>query len=466
MLWLAFAVALLLALASIAALQLRYRAYRRRLSFDPRQNCVLGMAGLGMETIPIRCVEDGFIFPELANGGTSGLLEVEVQASITGKLYDPAVEITARNFHDVQYLERDVHGVRFLNVSRLLASKILAGDRVRLSGHRLTWRARGARLHLCREQLSKNERVLVVAPHPDDAEIAAFGLYADTRATVVTVTAGDASDRYQNSTQSWISLPRGEVAQMRVWDSLTIPQFGGVPPERAINLCFPDDRLQEMYRHPDRDFRGEGENALDFPALRRMNRSSLIQGESACTWKSLVRDLASIIMDTTPTIVVAPHPILDPHPDHLFATVALGEALQFAGSTTGRMFLSTVHNCRSELWPFGPAGSGVAMLPILAEDGVCASGFYAHALSAERQRQKFVALEAMHDVRDLQWPVGSPHQQAGSRIVAELRALAHGMGRVPTSYLRRAVRPDELFFLMSIEDSIAFARRATDVRQR
>ena len=45
------------------------------------------------------------------------------------------------------------------------------------------------RLHLCRENVAADDRVLVVAPHPDDAEIAAFGLYADTRATVVTLTA-------------------------------------------------------------------------------------------------------------------------------------------------------------------------------------------------------------------------------------------------------------------------------------
>ena len=115
---------------------------------------------------------------------------------------------------------------------------------------------------------------------------------------------------------------------------------------------------------------------------------------------------------TKPNIVVAPHPRLDPISDHLFATVALGEALQSAGLTAGRMFLYTVHNRRSELWPFGPAGSGVALLPILPEDGVCASGFYSHGLSVERQRQKFVALEAMHDVRDLQWPRRT-YQQVG-----------------------------------------------------
>src|SRR5262249_18332044 len=161
----------------------------------------------------------------------------------------------------------------------------------------------------------------------------------------------------QNPTQPWVSLSRSAVANMRVWDSLTIPQFGGVPAERAINLCLPDGRLREMYLQPNRDFQGEGNDALNFAALRRMNRSPLIQDDAACTWKSLVRDLCGIIANVKPTIVVAPHPNLDPHPDHLFATVALGEALESAGAATGRMFLKTVHNRRSELWPFGPAGS-------------------------------------------------------------------------------------------------------------
>ena len=170
-----------------------------------------------------------------------------------------------------------------------------------------------------------------------------------------------------------------------------------------------------------------------------------------------MRDLSRIAESIRPTVVVAPHPTLDPHSDHLFATLAIGEALESAGLTGVRMFLYAVHNRRSELWPFGPAGSGVALLPILPEDGLCASGFYSYSLSDERQRQKFIALEANHDLRDLQWPVES---STGRRIAMELRAFAHGMGRTPTSYLRRALRPDELFFVMSFADGMALARRA------
>src|SRR5262249_34214864 len=110
---------------------------------------------------------------------------------------------------------------------------------------------------------------------------------------------------------------------------------------------------------------------------------------------------------------------------------------------------------------FGPAGSGVALLPILPEDANCASAFYSHRLSAERQRQKFVALEAMHDVRDIQWPPCTV-DRGGHRLAGKLRGRLRGMGAMPTSYLRRAVRPDEIFWVTSIGEGLALARRAAE----
>jgi LmbE family N-acetylglucosaminyl deacetylase len=454
-------VALLLAIAVVTAVILRYRAYRRRLFYDPRQSWSLGAAGPTMETVPVDCDEQAFILPKPYQIA-SGFLEIEVDASVMGLVADPAIEIRTDGFDDVQYVERGARGSRFFNISRLLKSAP-DGARVRLSGRGLRWRGQGLRLHFCRETISSADRVLVIAPHPDDAEIAAFGLYSDTDATVVTLTAGDASDRYRNPAQPWMSLSRPDIARARVLDSLTIPQLGDVPPERAINLCFPDGRLRDLYLRPEADFGEEGE-ALDFCALRGMNRPSVLQpGGASCNWSSLVHDLSRILAATKPTIVVAPHPTLDPHPDHLFATLAVGEALEVVGAKTARMFLYTVHNHRSELWPFGPAGSGVPLLPILAADGHCGSGFYSHPLSIARQRMKLVALEAMHDLREIQWPpAAAAHRLASARIVPELRAWVHGMGVDPTSYLRRAVRPDELFFVASCEDALAMARQTIE----
>jgi LmbE family N-acetylglucosaminyl deacetylase len=461
MLWLGLALlaAFLLAIAVVAAAILRYGAYRRRLSYDPRQSWILGATGPAIATVKVDCKAEAFDLPSSQNGA-SGFVEIEIEASVMGLIADPAIEIRADQFHDIQYVERGARGSRFFNISRLLR-RVAEGTPVHLNGRGMRWRRDAVRLHFCRESVSPADRVLVIAPHPDDAEIAAFGLYSETHATVVTLTAGDASDRYRNAPQPWMHLSRDDVARIRVLDSLAIPQLGHVPSERAINLCFPDGRLREMYRCPEMDFRNERE-VLDFSTLRRMNSSSVIQPEGAgCSWSSLIRDLSRIVAATRPTIVVAPHPTLDPHPDHLCATIAVGEALEAVGARSPRMFLYVVHNRRSELWPFGPAGSGVPLLPILAADGSCGSGFYSHPLSIERQRMKLVALEAMHDLRDIQWaPAAAAHPWAGARILPELRAWVHGVD--PTSYLRRAVRPDELFFVASCEDTLAMARQAVE----
>ena len=438
----------------------RQRAYRRLLNYDPRQNCISGFAGPTVETIPVSCDNRGFLLPDLKSGVASGFLELDVRTSTGGRIFDPAIEIASDDYHDVQFLERGVDGVRFLNVSRLLSANKLAGGWVRLRGRNLAWQGESARLHICHERVSSDDRVLVIAPHPDDAEIAAFGLYADTAATVVTLTAGDRSDRFTSKWGPSISLPRATVAGMRVWDSITIPQFGHVGPEHAINLCFPDGRLREMHSNPDQDYSTEGEDELDFASLRRLNRSPLADASAPpCTWKSMVRDLTRIVTETKPTIIVAPHPSLDPNSDHLCASAAICEAIESAGRAAGRMFFYSVHNRRSELWPFGPAGTGVALLPIFAEDGVCAPAFYSHPLSTDRQREKFLALEAMHDIREIEWPSAAPLNVASRRLRGELRGLAHGMGRAPTSYLRRAVRPDEVFFVTSFADAIERTQR-------
>jgi LmbE family N-acetylglucosaminyl deacetylase len=240
-----------------------------------------------------------------------------------------------------------------------------------------------------------------------------------------------------------------------------VPQLSGVRPENAINLGFPDGALVDLNAQPDRDFSDTFGDKAVFAELRRLNRLPCLEYDVACSWRTLIRDLGYIISNTKPTVVVAPHPVLDPHPDHLFATTAMCEAMQKVGQTEGRVFFYCIHNLRSELWPFGPAGTGVALLPIFAEDGVFPGTIYSHTLSLERQRDKFLALEAMHDIRDMEWPQHNPWQSATRRLRTELRALAYGMDRVPTSYMRRAVRPDEVFFVMRFSDAMVLVRRAT-----
>src|SRR5579872_3699756 len=134
-------------------LALRQWAYKRHLGYDPQQDCEECFSAPGVETVSISENVNGFVMPEIANSVTGGFLELNVSTRLLGALFDPSIDIEARGFHDVQYLERSVRGVRYFNVSRLLRSGILQGEEVTLRGRHLDWQRGSARLHLSRERL-------------------------------------------------------------------------------------------------------------------------------------------------------------------------------------------------------------------------------------------------------------------------------------------------------------------------
>lgn len=422
----------------------RRKRYRKLLKFNPRQDFIAGFSGQEVQIIPARAEKNALQLPPIQPGIGGALLELDVRANTRG-YFDPALEFRSGDFRDVQYVDRGASGRRFFNVTRLLA-ECSGGSPIELCGRWLQWDGQAARLHVCREGLSKNDRLLVISPHPDDAEIAAYGAYSSTKSTIVTLTAGDASKEYRNL-GAFPPISRALLAKIRVWDSITIPGLGGADMENAINLCYPDGRLSEMRKEPGRDFRADGEEVLDFAGLRRLNSSSLISATDSCSWNSLIQDLQRILSRVQPTIIVTPHPALDPHPDHMAATAAVYEAMAKVELKNGRFFYTCVHNRYSELWPFGPLGSGVAHIPVPTRFDCQAQRFYSHALSPQLQLEKFIAVEAMHDLRDIAWPRGNSVRRAVQNFRMDLRALRDGLPRTPVSYLRRSIRPDEPFFV-------------------
>src|SRR5438309_638494 len=162
-----------------AWIALRRHRYCRELKYDPRQDFVLGVAPKSVETVSIVCDSTGFMLPELSANAVTVFLELRLQHTATGLVFDPSVEISWETFCDKQFFERGVHGIRFLNLTRLIRAGAKAGARVILRGLRVTWLpAGGTSLVVCYESVRPDDRVLVVSPHPDDAELGAFGLYA------------------------------------------------------------------------------------------------------------------------------------------------------------------------------------------------------------------------------------------------------------------------------------------------
>lgn len=352
----------------------------------------------------------------------------------------PFIEITSGTYLDRQYFRAGESGTRWLNLSHLRGS-VSPGSRVTLRPEGLAVGAGTTTLRLFSSKPDLSKDVLVLAPHPDDAEIAAFALYATTASTVATVTSGNAG------AATYEAVFGGDQAaeqyhfkgRVRVIDSITVPWQGGVPPERALNLGYFDARLGTMFETPGAVVAEMYGPNTDIGAYLQYNVSPLAgKGPRASTWRNLVADIETLIQRVNPSIIAAPHPQLDSHRDHQFTTVALVEALERWGHDV-TLLLYTNH-ADNNRYPYGPAGTLVS-LPAITQP-VELDRVFSLAVPANLQRDKLFALESMHDLRY------SPTRQYQLALGEgrTLRPEPEGSGPDIT-YLRRGPRSNELFLV-------------------
>ena len=133
-----------------------------------------------------------FQLPQTNTAWDTGFLKIRIESDWIGRLKEPFMEIASGDVTQRQYFERGASGVRYLNLSNFSTIRGGSGIVISLIGHHVDLRDQEADLYLFRNDPIGNDNVLIVAPHPDDAEIAAFGLYSQSRASIVTITAGDA----------------------------------------------------------------------------------------------------------------------------------------------------------------------------------------------------------------------------------------------------------------------------------
>jgi hypothetical protein len=303
----------------------------------------------------------------------------------------------------------------------------------------VTLEAETATLRLFDNHLDLQQRILVIAPHPDDAEIAAFGLYADRQATVVTVTAGNAGDMNYRASVSDPAQHYSLKGYLRAVDSVTIPWQGNIPPQRTANLGYFDGRLDAMYLAPTQTIPEVYGANTDVTPYRRANLSKLVSSAARSnSWQHLVEDLAEVLRKVNPGIVVMPDPRLDGHLDHQFASVALDQALeQWQGNP---IFLLYTNHTDANHYPYGPAGTVVSLPP--GELRVRLQKIYSHPTPPALQIRKLFALESMHDLRL------SPDEQSTCSSPAVARRPDYP--RIPeVDYLRRAPRANELFYVFN-----------------
>ena len=238
----------------------------------------------------------------------------------------PYVEIAAGDASDRQYFPAGESGERWLNLSFL--RRRLVGTRISLRGEGVTFASPAAKLRLFEGSLDLSKPILVLAPHPDDAEIAAFGLYANRNASVVTVTAGNAG---APTYEAVFDDPADQYlfkGRIRLIDSITIPWQGRIPPERAFNMGYFDARLAEMHDKRDAVVPEMYRPNTDINVYRqRKHRLAAAAAPARVELGQSRRRQLTLLKKVKPSVIVAPHPQLDTHRDHQFTD---GRALRSA----------------------------------------------------------------------------------------------------------------------------------------
>jgi len=362
-------------------------------------------------------------------------LAVHVRAGWLGRFLDPQVWIG----DDRQDFERGVDGRRYLNLSG--QQEALRAGRLRLRG-RFCRLSGQASLYALANPDYAGRRLLVVAPHADDAELAAFGLYSRAREVViVTLTQGEIeAGHYRRLGLDPVAAARLK-GRLRCWDSQAIPLWGGVAQDRCVQLGYYCLQLPAMAAEPQRPFGSRESGEGDIRGARRFNPLSLPgDGDGAPSWCNLVADLRALLEHFRPEVVVTPHPELDPHADHQAATRALHEALADSAWRPEALLLYANHLADNDRWPMGPAGHGVALPP--AVEPLPADPLWSPLLDTEARLDKAMALAMQHD---LQQPLAL--KKRWRRLIQRFLAGRRWPASGADEFFRKAVRRHELFWV-------------------
>lgn len=377
----------------------------------------------------------------LAGDGTL-IVELTLKSSWLGRFIDPVVDVLGSdNVTDQQAFERGVDGLRYLNLTGFSAA--LADGSLRLRGRYCALQGQ-PRVWLFRHSDARRQRVMVIAPHADDAELAAFGLYSQAdEAWIVTLTAGEIeAEHYQQ-----MGMPRAEAAQvkgrLRAWDSIAVPRWGGVPEAHCVQLGYFCLQLSAMQATPDQPIASREADLSDTRLFRQYN-PMLLPGDAdgAPTWNNLLADLRALLSKARPEVLVMPHPAIDPHPDHICAQAAVLEALQGLEWQPHTILGYANHLHDNDRWPMGNAYSGVSLPPYF--DGANSTVNlipYSLELSPSTQRDKAMALGMMHDLQPAP-PFKRRIRRWLQRMLAGRRWPAEG----ENEFFRKAVRRHELFW--------------------
>lgn len=376
--------------------------------------------------------------------GFTVFVKVKTVSSFWGYFLHPSVEIKSSGESLRQYTEYGSSGYRYINLSG-------CGRHVKLKGRRLRIKDGETEVYRFKNPELEGKKILIVAPHPDDAEIAAYGLYGKYADNVFIMTLSPGENGYfhykELFTEEERTLQHLKKGELRMWNSLTVPLIAGVKPENLISFGYFNETFEDMYRFPDKEIPSRKFDTADVNIFRKFNTNPLVKKlKGGSNWKALKENITMVVENVQPDVIVTPHPHIDSHEDHRYATLALLETLKEMKYTRGLLLLYTNH---FHYYPFGRMG-GVMPLPPCFDGSISHEGIYSHPLNREERRNKLLAFDAMNDLRpntDYRlW------KRLFARAFSSLRARCFSIEK---DYFNLYIRTNELFYVFPVERAIS-----------
>ena len=183
------------------------------------------------------------------------------------------------------------------------------------------------------ESFDSNDRILILAPHPDDEAIACAGiiqkaLAAGAQVRIVYLTNGDHNEFAFIVYEKRITLRQGEfihLGKLRQQESVKAMKFLGLPQENLVFLGYPDYGTFEIfckYWQTPKPFRDRLTRISSVPYKDNSSYGAVYVGEN------ILGDLTRQILDYQPNKIFVSHPG-DVNVDHkalyLFLQVALSD---------------------------------------------------------------------------------------------------------------------------------------------
>ena len=246
-------------------------------------------------------------------------------------------------------------------------------------------------------QLSASDRILVLAPHPDDEVLGAGGMLREAMrrglpVRVVFLTNGDSNEwSFLAYHKRPVFFPRAvlDMGSMRQKEALAAGAALGVPERDLTFLGYPDYGTLSFWRaHWSARPPGRGRltRATAVPYATAFRPGAPFKGEE------ILADLEAILREFRPTRIFVSHPA-DHHPDHaalyLFTRVALWDV---QGEVTATLHPFLVH------YPHWPGEKGFRPGQELAPPARLLAGFrwQVRELTGEDVDAKRLALAAHH----------------------------------------------------------------------